>query len=160
MAIYFYCYQFQTSALHAIWKPWWRHQMETFSALLILCAGNSPVTGEFPIQRPVMRGFDVSFDLRWNKRLSKQPWGWWFDTPSCSLWRHSNAETPIHAIIWHLVVTIQAGNTKSTSLYQFYITAVIRALNEPNRVYRVSLHWPNKANFIHDVIIKWKHFLR
>ena len=29
-------------------KSWWRHQMETFSALLTLCAGNSPVTGEFP----------------------------------------------------------------------------------------------------------------
>ena len=24
---------------------WWRHQMETFSALLAVCAGNSPVTG-------------------------------------------------------------------------------------------------------------------
>ena len=33
---------------------WWRHQMETFSALPALCAGNSPVTGEFPTQRPVL----------------------------------------------------------------------------------------------------------
>ena len=40
---------------------WWRHQMETFSALLDLCAANSPVTGEFPAQRPVMRSFDVLF---------------------------------------------------------------------------------------------------
>ena len=40
--------------------PWWRHEMETFSALLALCAGNSPVTGEFPAQRPVTRSFDVS----------------------------------------------------------------------------------------------------
>ena len=37
-----------------------------------LCAGNSPVTGEFPAQRPVTRRFDVFFDLRLNKRLSKQ----------------------------------------------------------------------------------------
>ena len=44
--------------------PWWRHQMITFSALLALCAGNSPVTGEFPAQRPVTRSFDVFFDLR------------------------------------------------------------------------------------------------
>ena len=43
--------------------PWWRHQMETFSALLAFCAGNSPVTGEFPAQRPVKRSFDVFFDL-------------------------------------------------------------------------------------------------
>ena len=49
---------------------WWRHQMETFSALLAICAGNSPVPGEFPTQRPVTRSFDIYFDLRPNKRLS------------------------------------------------------------------------------------------
>ena len=43
--------------------------METFSALLALCAGNSPVTGEFAAQRPVTRSFDVFFDLRMNKRF-------------------------------------------------------------------------------------------
>ena len=42
---------------------WWRHQMETFSALLALCAGNSPVSGEFLSQRPVTRSFNVFFDL-------------------------------------------------------------------------------------------------
>ena len=69
----------------------WRHQMVTFSALLALCAGNSPVvTGEFPTQRPVARSFDVFFDLRLNKRLSKQSRGWWFETPSWSVWRHCN----------------------------------------------------------------------
>ena len=56
--------------------PWWRHQMETCSALLAICAGNSPVTGQSPAQRPVTRSFDVFFDL------SKQWWGWWFETPS------------------------------------------------------------------------------
>ena len=70
--------------------PWWRHQMETFSALLAICAGNSPVTGEFPTQRPVTRSFAVFFDLHPNKRLSKQWWGWWFETQSWSLWRHWN----------------------------------------------------------------------
>ena len=54
---------------------WSRHQMETFSASLAICAGNSPVTGEFSAQRPVTRSFDVFFDLRLNKRLSKQQWG-------------------------------------------------------------------------------------
>ena len=52
--------------------------METFSTLLALCAGNSPVSGEFPAQRPVTRSFDIFFDLRLNKRLSKQWQGWWF----------------------------------------------------------------------------------
>ena len=76
--------------------PWWRHQMETFSALPALFAGNSPVTGEFPSQRPVTRSFDVFFDLRPNKRWSKQSWGWWFKTPPHSLWRHCN----VHVTTW------------------------------------------------------------
>ena len=77
---------------------WWRHQMETFSALLTICAGNSPVPGEFPTQRPVTRSFDVYFDLRPNKRLSKQSWGWWFEMPSRPLWRHRNVLMPFLAV--------------------------------------------------------------
>ena len=69
--------------------------METFSALLAICAENSPVPGEFPAQRPVTRSFDIFFDLRLNKRLSKQWWGWWFETLSHPLWRHRN--------VWNLV---------------------------------------------------------
>ena len=46
--------------------------------------------GEFPTQRPVTWIFDVLFDLCLNKWLSKQPWGWWFETPSWSLWRQCN----------------------------------------------------------------------
>ena len=64
--------------------------METFSALLATSAGNSPVTGEFPAQRPVTRSFDVFFDLRLNKRLRTQSWGRWFETLSRPLWRHYN----------------------------------------------------------------------
>ena len=63
----------------------WRHQMETFPMLrAALCAGNSPVTGELPPQRPVARSFVVSFDLRPNKPLSKQTWGWWLDLKTFS----------------------------------------------------------------------------
>ena len=57
--------------IHALYEAdligcsWWRHQMETHSALLALCAGNSPVTGEFPAQRPVTRNFDGSFICAW-----------------------------------------------------------------------------------------------
>ena len=71
-------------------NSWWRHQMETFSALLALCAGNSPVTGEFHAQRPVTWSFGVFFDLHMNKLLSKQSWSWWFETPSHLLWHHCN----------------------------------------------------------------------
>ena len=67
------------------------------SALLAFCAGNSPVIGEFPAQRPGTRSVDVFFYLRVDKRLRKQLWGWWFDTPSWSLWRHCHV--PIHGWI-------------------------------------------------------------
>ena len=75
--------------------PRWRQQMETFSVLLAFCAGNSPVTGEFPSQRPVSRSFDASFYLRLHKRLSKQSRCRWFETPWRSLWRHCNTITEI-----------------------------------------------------------------
>ena len=76
--------------------------METFSALLAICAGNSPVPGEFPTQRPVTQSFDVSFDLRVNKRLSKQSWGWWFETLSRPLWRQCDA-LQIHDVCYDYV---------------------------------------------------------
>ena len=97
---------------------WWRHQMETYSALLAICAGNSPVPGEFPTQRPVTRGFDVFFGLRLNKRLSKQSWGWWYETQSSSLWRHSNEEKRVHHIerFAHIL-----SNTKHLYFQSVYI---------------------------------------
>ena len=86
-------YQLQT----VVWQllssrhfTWWHHQMETFSTLLALCPGNSPVTGEFPSQRPVTQSFDVFLDLRLNKWLSKQSTHRQFDMPSRSLWLHCN----------------------------------------------------------------------
>ena len=60
----------------------------------------------WPAQGPVTRSFDIFFDLRLNKRLSKQSWGWWFETLSCSLWRRRNVwwiEAPYVTIkpLWH-----------------------------------------------------------
>ena len=75
---------------------WWRHQMETFSALLALCEGN-------PIQRwiPLTKASDAKlwcfFDLRLSKWLSKQSICCWFETPSSSLWRHCD----VHVLTWH-----------------------------------------------------------
>ena len=57
-----------------LFLAWWRHQMETFSVLLATCAGNFPHKGQW---RGALMGF---FVLRPNKRLSKQWWGWWFET--------------------------------------------------------------------------------
>ena len=73
-------------------KTWWRHQMETISALLALCEGNPPptVTGQW-------RGLDIFIDLRLNKRLGKQSKcrrkRRCFETQSRSLWRHSNVRS-------------------------------------------------------------------
>ena len=77
------------------------------SALLALCVGNSPVTSEFPSQRPVMRSFDVFFDLRLNKPLGKQSWGWWFETSSRSLWRHCNGFRVLLHIKWFALQLIR-----------------------------------------------------
>ena len=70
--------------------------MEALSALLTLCEGNSLVTGEFPSQRPVTMmtwSFDVFFDLRLIKQLSKVSRCRWFEKPSRSLWHHCDEVT-------------------------------------------------------------------
>ena len=96
--------------------------METFSALLAICAGNSPVPGEFPAQRPVTRSFDVFFDLRLNKRLSKQSWGWWFETLSRPLWRHCNGKIEYRT---DSTVIKQCMEDKTSTLYKgIYATMV------------------------------------
>ena len=76
--------------------------METFSALLALCQGNSPVTGEFLSQRPVTRSFDVFLDVRLNKRLSKHSLGWWFETSSRSVWRHCNVSMGMSFLTYYV----------------------------------------------------------
>ena len=72
------------------------------NALLAFCAGNSPVTGEFPVQSPVTRSFDVFFDLRLNRQLSKQWRRWWFETLPRLLLRHCNAR---ELIWWPVALT-------------------------------------------------------
>ena len=110
------CHSFNTymerlafCAASAIFDSWGRRQMETFSALLANCAGNSPLTGEFSTQRPVTR----SFDLRLNKPLSKQSWGWWFEKPSHPLWRHCDVDIkPIFTYSNKAFCLIDLGSTK------------------------------------------------
>ena len=147
--------------------------METLSALLALCAGNSPVSGELPAQRPVTRSFDVFFDLRLNKRLSKQSWGWWFETLSCPLWRHCNIMTveywciQLHlkyprfrSLQWRHLILIWHLGSLFNSLLGLRNNAHIKTLH----------HWclvdcpykmpSNAESIFHDDVIKWKHFPR
>ena len=95
--VIFSCYLLSQTRLY---NPCRRHQMETFSASLDLCVGNSSVTGEYPSKRPVTWSFGV-FYLRLNKRLSKQSRHGWFETPSNSLWRQCNTLS----MPWHLFCT-------------------------------------------------------
>ena len=87
-----------------------------------------PLYGEFnghwwiPTQRPVTQSFDVFFDLSLNKRWGKQSWGWWFETPSCSLWRHCND-------------TLRASSNGNKN--HSYWPAI---LDEGTRIFCISLH--------------------
>ena len=65
----------KTHSISRASSPRWRHQMETLSALLAHCAGNSPVTDDFPTQRPVTQSFDVFFHLRVNLRRQRAHYG-------------------------------------------------------------------------------------
>ena len=112
-------------------EPWGRHQMERFSTLLAICKGNSPVTGDFPPQRPMTRNFDVFFDLRLNNRFSKQSWTWWFETPSRSLLRHCNVTRPVH---WLILVA----------------PLFLRPQNARGSIMLISLQMTSKLYVIHD----------
>ena len=67
-----------------------------------------------PTQRPMTRSFDVFFDVRLNKRLSKQSWGWWFETLSRSLWRHRNVVPwPLASLSEAMILPVQASGPLS-----------------------------------------------
>ena len=120
--------------------PWWRHQMETFSALLFLFAGNSPVTGGFPSERPVTMSFDVLCDLRLNKRLSKPSRCRWFETPSRSLikWipNQITGNDTLVPLEWRHIASLRL---KSPATRQF-VHSLIQAGNKRNTI--ASHHWP------------------
>ena len=93
-----------------------------------LC-GNSPVT----------RSFDVFFDLCLNKRLNKQSWGWWFETPSCSSWRHCNDNTMNVILYWTGVIySLILANADINQILRFHgyaintkISALTQMLRNP-----------------------------
>ena len=80
-------YCFLGNSIEVIWIPHTLHIVRL------------SVTGEFPSQRPVTQIFDLSL----NQRLSKQSWGWWFEMPSRSLWRHCNDLDQRHPSDWLVV---------------------------------------------------------
>ena len=103
----------------------------TFRVTGPLC-GEITGPGEFPTQRPVTRSFDDFFDLRLNKPLSKQSWGWWFETLSRSLWRHRNISLGHHGRI----------NDQHRRYYFIMLSPVLSATNLFNliRKYKWCFH--------------------
>ena len=120
--------------------------MKTFSALLALCAGNSPVSGEFPSQRPVTRSLDVFFDLGLKKRLSKQSRHRWFETPSRVSWRHcneqwKNRQCQCQYQCWHDIYTSILRNHISTyRLKHHNIKAIHNNSLGPN-IHYIDVTW-------------------
>ena len=136
------------------------HPMMTSSTGTIFCV-TGPLCGEFtgpgvfPTQRPVTRSFDVSFELRLNKRLSKQPWGWWFETPPWSLWRQCNANVwlperspapalwcivmydllralvHLHLMSWSGRQPSKHGVNQNTKLHEFELNQIILLYYQP-----------------------------
>ena len=97
-------------------QTWWRHQIEPFPALLSMC-------GEFAGHRwiPLTKPSDAELWICvWceYKRLSKQSWGWWFETPSRSLWRHCD-DTQSHGVetLWERMIRCL---TYKKSLHTFH----------------------------------------
>ena len=87
--------------------------------------------GEFPAQRPVTWSFfDVFFDLRLNERLSKQPWGWWFETPPWSSWRQCN--------VWRNDV-IQDGWQDLSALYVRYSYSAVNFVKNPHNRHPINI---------------------
>ena len=80
--------------------PIWRHDMETFSMLLVLCDGNRPVNCGLSSQGPVSRNFDIFFDVHLSKQLSNHSGPRLFVTPSWLLWRHNNTLCFTSHIVW------------------------------------------------------------
>ena len=152
--------------------------METFSALLTLCSGNSPVTGEFPAQRPVTQSFDIFFDLRLNEQLSKQSLGWWSETPPSWLWRQYSDMRPAHERLIMMSLRIVIIGRGPLMMYEIFIMekgsvnrlvcvlcktcpVFIKAFNVASTVGpRVCL---NAIHYIHHIgpwKCVWKHTLR
>ena len=103
---------------------------------------------EFPAQRPVTRSFDVFFDLRLNKRLSKQSWCWWFETLSCPLWRHCNVQWNLLTHWWLRQMTdvlqTTCASAFSSRMFHFHQNLIGYFSNGPDDNKSTLLLWGKK----------------
>ena len=121
----------RTIEFPVIWNTptWWRHQMETFSALLAICAGNSSVTGEFPAQRPVTRSFDVFFDLRLNINR------WVNNGEAGDLRRYrTHYDVIVMTLIWLNCDVITSWTSRHEHCAMYHLTLHINSPSAPDMV--------------------------
>ena len=139
---------------------WWRHQMETISALLAIYAGNSPVPSEFTAKRPVTWSFDVFFDLRLNKRLSKQSWARWFETLMRPLWRHRNGfGFDRLELVWFesdVLHLLQCRRTSPGISNHRQLVVYSTACSGQQQIAKCPHHWP-LARGIHRWLVDFPH---
>ena len=126
--------------------------METFSALLDLCVGNSPVTGVFPSQRSVTWSFDVFFDLCLNKRLSKQSRHWGAVQYRISVRTHLKLKFRQISFVHNISAIIQSSwnfaqsRTVSLSVQNFKMIGQLRQMLWTNEILRdLSLRWVSEG---------------
>ena len=105
------------------------------------------------------RSFDIFFDLRLNTRLSKQSWGWWFETPSRLSWRHCNVFQPHYSD-----VTWESWNPNSPANWLF-LRELVYANNTKIPKLRITGHLlgvfcrflSQKASRAESVSVPWRH---
>ena len=146
----------RSSGIHhndVTWVPWRFNMMTLSNGNIFRVTG--PLCREFtghrriPSQRPVTRSFDAFFDLRLNKRLSKQSWVWWFEKPSCSLWRHCNES---HASELFVRPFVQSNNKEDNRSALLFLCEGNPSITGEFPSHRTS----NEVNITCDDVIMWQ----
>ena len=114
-------------------------------------------------QRSVTRSFEVFFDLRSNKRSGKHWWGWWFETPSCPLWRHGNVDMPEAVKIGSVLaqwIPILPVNFEILWVRQLLVNVVLFAI-KGLKIFEMTAKLKNKlfAGHINTVLNFWNCWL-
>ena len=143
--------------------------METFSALLARCAGNSPVTGEFHTQRPVTRSFDVSLVCTWiNGRVNNREAGdlrryrAHYDVTVISILNWRRRSSAAASIIEYQCVLIIWHHRPPTSMYRQWLIACSASSHYLNQCWRLlpiknKFQWQFSQNINHVLkTVIWK----
>ena len=118
-----------------------------------------PHTGEFPTQRSMTQSFDVSLICTLNKRLSKQSWGWWFETPSRPLWWHTQFSLLLPEWISKISFTVRISAVLEAALVlSFVITFLLEFMStisnmwicRPPKLFVNVSGWTTISNTFYD----------